>query len=102
MIDDISYVIFDNLDITFNYLRINYKYVHVYVIEYRIFYSILCSVLWLNNRHFVFQTRSPDEVVIMELCEGGSLQHVLDQPENYYGLPEEEFMLVFEHISKFM
>jgi TANK-binding kinase 1 len=35
----------------------------------------------------------------MELCTGGSLFNILDDPENTYGLPEEEFLLVLEHLS---
>ncbi|KAH9507932.1 Serine/threonine-protein kinase tbk1 [Bulinus truncatus] len=38
-------------------------------------------------------------VLIMEYCEGGSLHHMLDQPLYYYGLSEEEFLLVLKHVS---
>ncbi|KAK2148470.1 hypothetical protein LSH36_496g01008 [Paralvinella palmiformis] len=37
------------------------------------------------------------DVLIMEYCQGGSLQQILDKPENAYGLPENEFFLVFKH-----
>lgn len=39
------------------------------------------------------------KVIVMELCTGGSLFNILDDPENTYGLPEEEFLLVVEHLS---
>lgn len=35
----------------------------------------------------------------MELCTGGSLFNILDDPENTYGLPEKEFVLVLEHLT---
>lgn len=35
----------------------------------------------------------------MELCTGGSLFNILDDPENTYGLQENEFLLVVEHLS---
>lgn len=38
------------------------------------------------------------KVIVMELCTGGSLFNILDDPENAYGLPETEFMLVLEHL----
>lgn len=39
------------------------------------------------------------KVIVMELCTGGSLFNILDDPEHTYGLPEEEFLLVLEHLS---
>lgn len=35
----------------------------------------------------------------MELCTGGSLFNLLDDPENAYGLPAHEFRLVLEHLT---
>ncbi|CAB3368358.1 Hypothetical predicted protein [Cloeon dipterum] len=35
----------------------------------------------------------------MELCTGGSLFNILDDPENAYGLQEDEFLLVLEHLT---
>ncbi|GAB6028145.1 Inhibitor of kappa light polypeptide protein enhancer in B-cells kinase [Chamberlinius hualienensis] len=46
------------------------------------------------------QTRS--RILVMELCNGGSLYTILDDPENTYGLPEEEFLLVLKHTSSGM
>lgn len=39
------------------------------------------------------------KVIVMELCTGGSLFNILDDPENTYGLPALEFRLVLEHLS---
>ncbi|ODM99377.1 Serine/threonine-protein kinase TBK1 [Orchesella cincta] len=39
------------------------------------------------------------KVIVMELCTGGSLFNILDDPENTYGLAEDEFLLVLEHLS---
>ncbi|KAK0089964.1 hypothetical protein PV325_004441 [Microctonus aethiopoides] len=38
------------------------------------------------------------KVIVMELCTGGSLFNILDDPENTYGLAESEFLLVVEHL----
>nr|CAH7740299.1 unnamed protein product [Callosobruchus chinensis] len=38
------------------------------------------------------------KVIVMELCTGGSLFNILDDPENTYGLEESEFLLVLEHL----
>ncbi|KAG8238785.1 hypothetical protein J437_LFUL018695 [Ladona fulva] len=40
-----------------------------------------------------------EQVIVMELCTGGSLFNMLDDPENAYGLPEDEFLLVLEHVT---
>ncbi|XP_072382744.1 serine/threonine-protein kinase TBK1 [Diabrotica undecimpunctata] len=42
------------------------------------------------------------KVIVMELCTGGSLFNILDDPENTYGLEESEFLLVLEHLYKGM
>lgn len=39
------------------------------------------------------------KVIVMELCTGGSLFNLLDDPENTYGLPQHEFLLVLEHLT---
>ena len=39
------------------------------------------------------------KVIVMELCTGGSLFNILDDPENTYGLQEDDFLLVLEHLS---
>ncbi|XP_060536059.1 serine/threonine-protein kinase TBK1 [Cylas formicarius] len=38
------------------------------------------------------------KVIVMELCTGGSLFNILDDPENTYGLEESEFLLVLAHL----
>ncbi|XP_076279940.1 I-kappaB kinase epsilon [Lasioglossum baleicum] len=38
-------------------------------------------------------------VIVMELCTGGSLFNILDDPENTFGLAEAEFLLVLEHVT---
>jgi serine/threonine protein kinase len=43
----------------------------------------------LNNR----------EALLIEYCNGGSLHNVLELPENRYGLTEDDFMLVFRHLT---
>lgn len=35
----------------------------------------------------------------MELCTGGSLFSILDDPLNSYGLEEEEFLLVLKDLT---
>jgi len=39
------------------------------------------------------------EALLIEYCNGGSLHNVLESPENRYGLSEDEFMLVFRHLT---
>jgi TANK-binding kinase 1 len=39
------------------------------------------------------------KVIVMELCTGGSLFNILDDPENSNGLPQVEFLLVLEHLT---
>jgi serine/threonine protein kinase len=39
------------------------------------------------------------EALLIEYCNGGSLHNVLELPENRYGLMEDEFMLVFKHLT---
>lgn len=38
----------------------------------------------------------------MELCTGGSLFNILDDPENSHGLEEGEFLLVLSHLGEFI
>ena len=39
------------------------------------------------------------EALLIEYCNGGSLHNVLELPENRYGLSEDDFMLVFRHLT---
>ena len=36
----------------------------------------------------------------MELCTGGSLYNMLDNPENAYGIPETEFFNVLNDVGR--
>lgn len=42
---------------------------------------------------------SASKVLVMELCTGGSLFSILDDPLNSYGLEEEEFLLVLKDLT---
>ncbi len=46
------------------------------------------------------QTKSP--VLVMELCTGGSLFTIIDQPQNAFGIPEEEFLHVLHDVASGM
>ena len=37
----------------------------------------------------------------MDLCTGGSLFNILDNPENAYGLNETEFLCVLRDVGQF-
>ena len=39
-------------------------------------------------------------MIVMELCTGGSLFNILDDPENSHGLEEKEFLLVLHHLGE--
>ena len=45
------------------------------------------------------QSSSDREALLIEYCNGGSLHHVLEAPENRYGLMEDDFVLVFKHLT---
>lgn len=45
------------------------------------------------------ETESQHKVLIMELCTGGSLFNILDDPANSFGLEENEFLLVLKHLA---
>ncbi|KAF5899467.1 inhibitor of nuclear factor kappa-B kinase subunit epsilon, partial [Clarias magur] len=40
------------------------------------------------------QSNPKQKVLVMEYCSGGSLLNLLEEPENAFGLPESEFMIV--------
>lgn len=40
------------------------------------------------------------KVLVMELCSGGSLLNLLEEPENVFGLPESEFLIVLQCVGK--
>ncbi|XP_033121730.1 serine/threonine-protein kinase TBK1-like [Anneissia japonica] len=45
-------------------------------------------------------TKQP--VIIMELCMGGSLYSILEEPQNIFGLKEEEFLIVLRDVTSGM
>ncbi|XP_022247240.1 serine/threonine-protein kinase TBK1-like [Limulus polyphemus] len=45
------------------------------------------------------EVESHSKILVMELCTGGSLFNILDDPANSYGLEEEDFLLVLSHAS---
>ena len=45
------------------------------------------------------QSLDNQEALLIEYCNGGSLNNVLELPENRYGLIEDDFMLLFRHLT---
>lgn len=45
------------------------------------------------------EVESQHKVLVMELCTGGSLFNILDDPVSCYGLEETEFLLVLKHLA---
>ena len=56
--------------------------------------SIQCPGLVL------LQVDSPDRAIVMEYCPMGSLFDVLQEPENYFGLDEREFLLLLDNVGQ--
>lgn len=52
------------------------------------------------NEYAFFQSNTRTKVIIMELCTGGSLFNMLDNPENAFGIPEKEFFNVLIDIGE--
>ena len=48
---------------------------------------------------FLCQAHVRSQVLIMDLCTGGSLFNMLDDPENAYGLDEMEFLSVLRDVG---
>ena len=42
------------------------------------------------------------KLIVMEYCNGGSLATLIEEPENMYGLQQDEFLLVLKHITSGM
>ncbi|CAG9766272.1 unnamed protein product [Ceutorhynchus assimilis] len=40
----------------------------------------------------------PRQILVTELCTGGCLSNILDDPENIYGLDDSEFLLFLSHL----
>ncbi len=47
------------------------------------------------------QRTMKSNVIVMELCTGGSLYEVIDSPENAYGLNEQEFRQVIHDVGEY-
>lgn len=45
------------------------------------------------------ESETQHKVLIMELCTGGSLFNILDDPANSFGLDENEFLAVLRHLT---
>ncbi|KAJ8391142.1 hypothetical protein AAFF_G00095710 [Aldrovandia affinis] len=45
---------------------------------------------------------SKQKVLVMEFCSGGSLLNILEEPENAFGLPESEFLIVLHCVVQGM
>ncbi|CAF1028769.1 unnamed protein product [Rotaria sordida] len=58
-------------------------------------YIALEPVISLDSSHLI----NNREALLIEYCNGGSLHNVLELPENRYGLIEDEFILVFKHLT---
>lgn len=69
---------------------------------FNIMSTILLSCSWAscNMISAIFQVTSRTKVIVMEFCTHGTLYNLLDQPENSFGLSEEEFLLVLSQVSK--
>ena len=46
------------------------------------------------------QLRSQNEIIVMELCSGGSLFTLLENPANAYGFAEDDFKQVVKDVGK--
>ena len=47
------------------------------------------------------QLRSQNEIIVMELCSGGSLFTLLENPANAYGFAEDDFKQVVKDVGKY-
>ncbi len=45
------------------------------------------------------QSSGNRQALFIEYCNGGSLHDALESPDNRYGLMEDDFMLVFRHLT---
>ncbi|XP_027000150.1 inhibitor of nuclear factor kappa-B kinase subunit epsilon [Tachysurus fulvidraco] len=48
------------------------------------------------------QANPKQKVLVMEYCSGGSLLNQLEEPENAFGLPESEFLIVLQCVAQGM
>lgn len=50
----------------------------------------------------LLQGASRQKVLVMEYCSSGSLLSVLESPENAFGLPEDEFLVVLRCVGELL
>ena len=61
--------------------------------------SLLSLLLVVFLMKWFPQLRTQNEVIVMELCSGGSLFTMLENPTNAYGFQEEEFKQVVKDVG---
>ena len=61
----------------------------------------LCVKTSDNNLLLSFQCQN-NPIIVMELCSGGCLFSILEDPENHYGLCEEELLAVIRDVGEFL
>lgn len=59
----------------------------------------MTTIIGMMHVYELFQRATRDKVIVMELCTGGSLFNILEDPKNSFGLPDKEFLLVLSHIG---
>jgi hypothetical protein len=38
--------------------------------------------------------------IVMEFCNGSSLATIIERPENFFGLQQDEYLIFLKHLSK--
>lgn len=69
-----------------------------YIVYYFVSYTYYITA-WQLKRYSQLQLSTKANVIIMELCTGGSLLNILDDPENAFGLPDCEFLIVLHDVG---
>uniref|UniRef100_W5N321 Inhibitor of nuclear factor kappa B kinase subunit epsilon n=1 Tax=Lepisosteus oculatus TaxID=7918 RepID=W5N321_LEPOC len=77
----------------------NMSYVRSYEVQMREFEMLrklnhvnIVKLFAVEEMHM----NSKQKVLVMEYCSGGSLLNLLEEPENAFGLPETEFLIVLQ------
>ena len=55
--------------------------------------------MYISN--LISQIRSQNEIIVMELCSGGSLFTLLESPANAYGFQEDDFKQVVKDVGRY-
>ena len=66
---------------------------------YNVHHTEVYTFCWNNRICFCFKSQSKEKVMVMELCQGGSLYSLLEEPENHFGVPEDEFLTILKDIG---